>query len=82
MHESILLSLPPPTCIALTIAMLLHVHCALYDAPPTPLVYAIHHTILGMAISCKGQPTAYSDSRLPLAPCSRPAQTPKWPPVQ
>jgi len=23
--------------------------------PPTPLLYAIHHTILAMAISCKGQ---------------------------
>jgi len=23
--------------------------------PPTPLSYAIHHTILAMAISCKGQ---------------------------
>jgi len=47
--------IPPPTCIARTIAILLHVHCAIYDALPTPLVYAIHHTILPMAISCKGQ---------------------------
>ena len=54
-HESIILSLPPPTCIARTIAMLLHVYWAIYDAPPTPLVYAIHHTILAMAISFKGQ---------------------------
>ena len=56
--ESIIRLLPPPTCIALTIAILLHVHCALYDAPPIPLVYAIHHTILGLAMSCKGQLTA------------------------
>ena len=54
-HESIILLNPPPICTARTIAMLLHVHCAIYDAPPTLLVYAIHHTILAMAISCKGQ---------------------------
>jgi len=54
-HESIILSLPPSTCTARTIAILLHVYCAIYDAPPTPLVYAIHHTILVIAISCKGQ---------------------------
>ena len=54
-HEPILRALPPPTCIARTLAILLHVYCAIYDAPPTPLVYAIHHTILVIAISCKGQ---------------------------
>jgi len=47
--------LPPPACIARTIAVLLHVYCAIYDTPPTPLVYAIHNSILAMAISCKGQ---------------------------
>jgi len=35
-HESIILSLPPPTCIARTIAIRLHVHCALHAAPPDP----------------------------------------------
>jgi len=55
MWDSILPSLPPPTCIARTIAILLHVYCARYDAPPTPPLYAIHYTILVMAISCKGQ---------------------------
>jgi len=50
-YESIILLSPPPTCIARTIAILLHVHCAIYDAPPKPFVYAIHHTILAMAIS-------------------------------
>jgi len=55
-HESIILVLPPPTCNACTIAVRLHVHCAIYDAPPTPPVCAIHHTILVTAISCKGQP--------------------------
>jgi len=54
-HESIILLLPPPTCIACTIAILLHVYCAIYDAPPTPLLYAIHYTILATAISCEGQ---------------------------
>jgi len=54
-HELTIRLLPPPTCIARTIAILLHVYCAIYDAPPTPLLYATHHTILVMAISCKGQ---------------------------
>jgi len=45
----------PPTRIAHTIALLLHAYCAIYDPPPTALVYAIHHTILVMAISRKGQ---------------------------
>ena len=51
-HESIILSLPPPTRIVRTIAILLHVDCAIYDAPTTPLLYGIHPTILVMAISC------------------------------
>jgi len=55
MWESTLLLLPPPTCIARTIAILLHVYCARYDDPPTPPLYAIHYTILVMTISCKGQ---------------------------
>jgi len=54
-HESIILLLPPPTCTARTIAILVHVYCAMYDAPPTPLWYAINPTILVMTISCKGQ---------------------------
>ena len=54
-HESIICVLPPPTCIARTIAILLHVYSAVYDAPPNPVLYAIHHTVLAMAISCKGQ---------------------------
>jgi len=47
----------PPTCKAYAIAILLHAHCAIYAHPPTPDCYAIHHTILVMAMSCKGQPT-------------------------
>jgi len=50
-----MLLLPPPTCIARTIAIPVHVYCARYDAPPIPPWYAIHYTILVMAISCKGQ---------------------------
>jgi len=56
--ESFIRLLPPPTCAAYPIAILLHDHCAVYAyAPPAdlPLVYAIRHTILVMAISCKGQ---------------------------
>jgi len=40
---------------AYPIAILLHGHCAIYALPPTPLLYAIHHTILVMTVSCKGQ---------------------------
>ena len=55
MWESIILLLPPPTCISRTIAILLHVYCAMHDAPPTLLLHAIYHTILVIAISCKSQ---------------------------
>jgi len=48
----------PPTCNAYHIAILLHAHCAIYAPPPTLPLYAIHHTILAMTISCKGQTTA------------------------
>jgi len=44
----------PPTCKAYPIALLLHDHCAIYVSPLTLLFYAIHHTILMMATSCKG----------------------------
>jgi len=54
-HKSIILLLPTATCIARTIAMPLHVYCAIYEAPPTPHLYAMHNTILVMAILCKGQ---------------------------
>ena len=77
-HESIILSLPPPTCIARTIATLLHVYCAIYDAPPTPLVYAIHNTILIMAISCKGQ--AYPGRRIPSTPSAGAPARGHWAP--
>ena len=53
--ESIILLLTPPTCEAYAIEILLHDHCAIHAPPPTPPLNAIHHTILAMAISCKGQ---------------------------
>jgi len=45
----------PSICIAHIIAILSHGYCAIYDPPPTTLLYAIHHTKLVLAISCKGQ---------------------------
>jgi len=54
-HESIVLSFFRRACIARTIAIRLHDYCAIYDAPPTSPLYAINHTILVIAISCKGQ---------------------------
>jgi len=54
-HESVILLSPSPTCNAHTIAIRLRDYCAIYDPHPTPLVYAIHHTILAVAISCEGE---------------------------
>ena len=54
-HESIVLSFVRPACIAHTVAILLHGYQAIYDPPPTFLWYAIHHTILVITISCRGQ---------------------------
>ena len=53
--ESIILLLPPPTCKAYPIAILLHGHCAIYAHPPTSPLNTILHTIWGMAISCEGR---------------------------
>ena len=61
---------PPPTCIPRTIAILLHVYSAVYDAPPTHLLYAIHHTILAMAISCKGHNPYIGVNPVGLTPIS------------
>jgi len=55
--ESIILSLPPPTCKAYPIAILLHAHCAIYAPPHRPLLF-MPDTMQYWAISCKGQPMA------------------------
>jgi len=57
---------PPPTCKAYPIVILLHAHCAIYAPPPTSLVYALHSTLLVMAISRKGQVKAASEVALLL----------------
>jgi len=44
----------PPISVAHTTALLLHDFFAIYDPPQTLPLYAIHHTILVMTISCKG----------------------------
>ena len=62
-HESIIRVLPPPICIARTIAILLHDFSAVYDAPPTHLLYSIHHTGLAMAISHQGQSVSRLDAQ-------------------
>jgi len=48
--ESIILVSPHPTCKAYPIAILVHDHWAIYALLPTPLLYAVHHTILVMAM--------------------------------
>jgi len=53
--ESIILLLPSPPAMPTLLHILLHDYCAIYDPLPTPLLHAIDHTILVMAISCKGQ---------------------------
>ena len=53
--ESIIFLLPPPYLKSYPIAILLHDHCAIYALQPTLLLYAIHHRILVMTVSCKGQ---------------------------
>jgi len=47
----------PSICIAHTVAIRLHDEYAIYDIrpPSEPLVFAIHHTVLAVAISCKGE---------------------------
>ena len=62
LHSSIILVLPPPTCFAHTIAILSYDFCAIYDPPTTTLLYAIHHTIVVMAISCKDQAGVHADA--------------------
>jgi len=58
--------LPPPICNARTVAIVLHDYCARYIPLPSPLLYAIHHTISAMAILCKGQVGLYTILPLPM----------------
>jgi len=56
-HESIIRVLPPPPYLAPTIAKPLS-SFSQYTAPPpppTPLLYVLHHTVMVLAISRKGQ---------------------------
>jgi len=55
--------MPTPTCTARPIAIRMHGHCAIYASPPTPPSHAIQHTILVMALSCRGQILALPASR-------------------
>jgi len=55
MHESIVLSFLPPTCIGHTVAIRLRDSWAINDPSSISLLYASHHTILVITISCKGQ---------------------------
>ena len=68
--ESIILLLPPPTCNAFPIIILSHDHRAMYALPPSLPLYAIYHTILVMAISCKGQNYIGLLHAVGLASCS------------
>jgi len=51
-HESNVHSFFQPAFIAHADAILLHGYWAIYDPSSTSLWYAIHHTILAIAISC------------------------------
>jgi len=53
--NALLRAIAPPTCNAHTIAIALHDCCARHAPPPTLLVYAVHRTMLVMAIVCNGQ---------------------------
>jgi len=67
-NQSSSIAPPHPHCPHYCTTM--HDYCAIYDPPPTPLLYAIHHTILVMAISCESQIThrSYSSTTSALRP--------------
>jgi len=44
----------PPTCIAHTVAILVHYYCTIFNPLPTPRFHAIHPTILCIATSYEG----------------------------
>ena len=55
MHELNHPFIAPPTCIAHTATILLPYYCAIFASLPTAHFHAIHHTILCITISCKGE---------------------------
>jgi len=61
-YESILFSPPPPA-----LPTLLQYYCPIIEQyttpPPNSCLYAIHHTLLAITISCKGQATARAACR-------------------
>ena len=73
-------SIAPPTCIVYLWQYYCTTIAQYTPPPPTPPFYAIHHTILVMAISCKGQRLFASrrlwrrgaNYRLPTSSCSPP----------
>ena len=75
-HASIVLSFCRPACIAHT---LLQYHCTTVGGQykPTSLVYAIHHMMLVITISCKGQSVVYGSSP-PAWRMARCALTMRW----
>jgi len=78
-QASIILYCSPPTCIANTIVIALHDYWAIYDPPSTSLVCAIHHTILVITISCKGQPSMGWRGTGPQTVSPEPTRGPSWP---
>jgi len=58
----------PPSCNACLIAILLHDFCAVHAPQPTPPWYSIHHTLLVMAILCKGQDGEGGVGIFPVSP--------------
>jgi len=71
-NEPIIILLPPPTCNAHSVAMVLHDYCARYAPSPTLLLYAVYRTILVMAILCTSYSPARASARGP-PPTSRAA---------
>jgi len=87
-HESTILSSPAPTCIAHPGAILLRGYWAVYNLPPpTSRVYALHHTLLVITKSCKGQILTYIPIHRVLLPttthriysCATPLQSRRAP---
>ena len=66
MHVSFVRLFIPPTCIARTIAILLHVHGEIYDAPPDPPFVCNTPYNIGNG-KCKGEAVSPSTATTPPA---------------